>query len=270
MATNGAGTQPSTLRNRKKVDGLSSDELAALRQGFSAMYGIDDDRGFGYHAGIHGLPLPIYCQHHDLLFLPWHRAYLYFFEQAMQDQVAGVTLPWWDYYAGAGPAIPDAYAQERVDGAANPLAHGPITGIPQDQWVRLGDGRPLPESTGRTPGELAPFPDRSDVQQALDAPTFIDFSNFAESVHDNVHVWVGGTMSEVPVAAFDPIFWAHHCTIDRLWYLWQLGHPGGDPPRSILGRALAPFPMTVADTLSINALGYEYAAAEVVLPGAGR
>jgi tyrosinase len=84
-----------------------------------------------------------------------------------------------------------------------------------------------------------------------------------------VHVWVGGTMSEIPVAAYDPIFWAHHCMIDRLWYLWQLGHPGADPPASMLGTALAPFRMTVTDTLSINALGYEYAAAAIALPRAG-
>jgi len=130
MAITVAGTPPAPLRNRKKVDALSADELTALRQAFSAMYGIDDDRGFGRYAGTHGLPLPISCQHHNPLFLPWHRAYLYLFEQALQDQVAGVTLPWWDYYAGDEPAIPAAYAQERANGAANPLAHGPITGIP--------------------------------------------------------------------------------------------------------------------------------------------
>jgi len=233
------------------------------------MYDIDDDRGFAYLAGIHGLPLPISCQHHNPLFLPWHRAYLYLFEEAMQDQVAGVTLPWWDYFAGGDPAIPDAYAQEQVDGAANPLAHGPVRGIPQEQWDRIERG-PMPDVTSRTPGDLAPFPDRSDLDQALAAPTFLDFTNFVEGFHDNVHVWVGGTMSEIPVAAFDPVFWAHHCMIDRLWYLWQLAHPGGDPPRSIMGRALQPFPMTVADTLSINALGYEYAAAEVVMAGGVR
>jgi tyrosinase len=128
----------------------------------------------------------------------------------------------------------------------------------------------MPDLTSRTPGELAPFPAPADVDRALNAPTFIDLSNFVEIVHDNVHVWVGGTMSEVPVAAFDPLFWAHHCMVDRLWYLWQLRHPGGDPPLSLQRRALPPFPMTVADTLSINALGYEYAAAEVTVAGGGR
>ena len=33
-----------------------------------------------------------------------------------------------------------------------------------------------------------------------------------EGIHNNIHDWVGGNghMSQVPVAAFDPIFWLHH------------------------------------------------------------
>lgn len=33
-------------------------------------------------------------------------------------------------------------------------------------------------------------------------------------------------MSSVPVAAFDPVFWLHHCNVDRLLYLWQTINPG--------------------------------------------
>ena len=265
MANDVAGPPAGALLMRKRVNGLSAGDLSVLRAAFAAVYAIDDDRGFAYHAGIHGLPLPISCKHHNLLFLPWHRAYLYLFEQALQDQVAGVTLPWWDYYAGPEPAVPDAYAQEQVNGSPNPLAHGPIRGIPPEQWDRI-EGGPMPDATSRTPGLLAPFPGQDQVERALDAPTFTDFSNFVENIHDNIHVWVGGTMSEISVAAFDPVFWAHHCMIDRLWYLWQLRHPGGDPTGSFVRQALPPFPMTVADTLDINALGYEYATTEIPVP----
>ena len=51
---------------------------------------LNDKRGFEYFAGWHGVPLG-WCQHHDALFLPWHRAYLYNWEMAMRDQVAGMT-----------------------------------------------------------------------------------------------------------------------------------------------------------------------------------
>jgi tyrosinase len=72
-------------------------------------------------------------------------------------------------------------------------------------------------------------------------------------------------MSEVPVAAFDPIFWSHHAMIDRLWYLWQMRHPGLNPPAHRMGEALVPFKATVARVLDINVLEYEYAAQVVAI-----
>ena len=47
--------------------------------------------------------------------------------------------------------------------------------------------------------------------------------------------------------------------IDRLWYIWQNGDRGQDPPPNLMNTVLTPFPMTVADTLDIHRLGYEYA-----------
>ena len=48
-----------------------------------------------------------------------------------------------------------------------------------------------------------------------------------ESIHDGVHVDVGGSghMGDPAVAAFDPIFWLHHCNVDRLLALWQAVYP---------------------------------------------
>ena len=66
-------------------------------------------------------------------------------------------------------------------------------------------------------------------------------------------------MAAVPIAAYDPIFWSHHAMIDRIWYLWQLGPNGVNPPARLQNRVLTPFPMTVRDTLDISTLGYEYA-----------
>ncbi len=33
-------------------------------------------------------------------------------------------------------------------------------------------------------------------------------------------------MGDVPTAAFDPIFWLHHCQVDRLMAMYQATHPG--------------------------------------------
>ncbi|CVL09423.1 related to tyrosinase precursor (monophenol monooxygenase) [Fusarium proliferatum] len=41
---------------------------------------------------------------------------------------------------------------------------------------------------------------------------------FAGDPKDDI---TGGHMGSVPVAAFDPIFWIHHCQIDRIFAIWQ-------------------------------------------------
>src|SRR5437899_1210951 len=59
---------------------------------------------------------------------------------------------------------------------------------------------------------------------------------------------------------YGPIFCAHHTMIDRLWRLWQIRHPNPHMTTQLLNQALPPFPLTVAQTLDIKALGYDYAA----------
>ncbi|OCL01252.1 Di-copper centre-containing protein [Glonium stellatum] len=48
-----------------------------------------------------------------------------------------------------------------------------------------------------------------------------------EAVHDTVHYTIGsgGHMSDIPYAAFDPIFWLHHTMIDRCFAIWQALYP---------------------------------------------
>ena len=56
-------------------------------------------------------------------------------------------------------------------------------------------------------------------------------SGSLEAIHGLYHVLIGGWgvapsghMSQVPCAAFDPIFWAHHGNIERLFAIWQVIH----------------------------------------------
>ncbi|KAI0754754.1 photo-regulated tyrosinase [Daedaleopsis nitida] len=53
-------------------------------------------------------------------------------------------------------------------------------------------------------------------------------SNSLEAIHDGIHVDVGGNghMSDPAVAGFDPIFFLHHCQVDRLLSLWSALNPG--------------------------------------------
>ena len=116
---------------------------------------------------------------------------------------------------------------------------------------------------------MDPLPTSDDVNNVLLASDFLDFSAQVEDLHNTVHVWTGGPeghMGRIPFAAFDPIFWAHHAMIDRIWRLWQLQHPGSLPPFSLLDDALPPFRMTVRQTLDVTALGYDYAASTSSTP----
>lgn len=40
-------------------------------------------------------------------------------------------------------------------------------------------------------------------------------------LHNRTHVWVGGIIMDVPVAANDPAFFLLHANVDRLWSAWQ-------------------------------------------------
>lgn len=252
---------------RLETSALDRQGLAALRRAFARSYGIRDERGYTYFAGLHGLPLPTSCPHATLLFLPWHRAYLYFFERALQDLDAGASLPWWDWTSTMShqAGVPAAFRRNEARVNENPLATGPVR-LPQTDLRRfradrsnfgaLSDG-PSPW-TLRDPDAADELPRPETVRRALAARSFGDFSALVQGIHNSVHTWVGGAMSLVSVAAYDPLFWAHHAMVDRLWYLWQL-NSHVRLPADLLDRPLPPFPMTVRHTLDIGRLGYEYA-----------
>jgi tyrosinase len=169
-------------------------------------------------------------------------------------------LTWWDWRTGPTHAaqIPKAFATKTVDRKRNPLISATVSPLAIQQG-----GNTVPATTVREPGApgAPPLPSFQDVKDVLDLNDFVDFTAQVEQLHNAVHVWVGGHMGQIAYAAFDPIFWAHHTMIDRLWRLWQLRHPGSLPPASILDEALPPFRMTVRQTLSVTALGYDYAVA---------
>ncbi len=259
---------PTRLRLRPSVEKLTTAQLTGLRNAIGEMAKLKDDRGFQHLACLHGGPPKPYCQHgqpdasehfHGApLFLPWHRAYLHFFELAMQDRVGEVTLAWWDWTSPRShkDGIPAGYK-----GPGNPLAGQPIAqGLPRPKGI--------PPSTWREEDDPASLPGADVLDRILALTSFVDFSTQLEQqLHNRVHGWVGGAMGEIPIAAFDPIFYAHHCMVDRIWRLWQLKHGQPGPPASAYGTVLAPFPLKVADVLTVNALGYDYAGSTTAAGG---
>jgi tyrosinase len=246
------------IRHRKSVEKLRPDQLDALREGFASIQALRDSNGFWFWAGAHGSPRNK-CEHSprggfDNLFLPWHRAYLYRLELAMQTKVPRATLPWWDWPSSFSTGIPPAFSEETVDGQPNPLAGSalPPLLVESGQW---------PARTSRRPGRATDLPGQRLVEGILELSNFDDFSLQLETqLHNRVHGWVGGTMGMVATAAYDPIFWAHHTMVDRLWSLWQVKHSSRGPRPTEWRKVLRGLDMTVEDVLDTTALGYDYAA----------
>jgi len=82
---------------RKNINSLSAEELCRYRAAVAKMHSYDqsflDERSFNWWARIHANN----CQHGWEEFLPWHRLYLYYFEQALRDIDPTVTIPYWDW-----------------------------------------------------------------------------------------------------------------------------------------------------------------------------
>ena len=89
--------QRGELRQRANLDCMPEPELEKLRWAFRELYALNkwplDRRSYNNMALIH----QDHCQHGWERFLPWHRIYLYEFEQALQDMVPDVTMPYWDW-----------------------------------------------------------------------------------------------------------------------------------------------------------------------------
>lgn len=95
--TNAYRYQIGELRQRVNIDCMTPLQIEKLRVAFREMYALnswpDDARSYNNLALIH----QNHCQHGWERFLPWHRVYLYEFEQAMQECCPDVTLPYWDW-----------------------------------------------------------------------------------------------------------------------------------------------------------------------------
>jgi tyrosinase len=236
------------------------------------MMQIGDNRGYNYLAGLHGVP-GWYCWHHQRntrtvrrarLFLPWHRAYLYRFEQSLQDQDPQVNVPWWDFFSeiSRSEGIPKAFSDPFVeDSEPNPL-------YSFHMYVPTANP-PLDSDTVRSPASPLDLPTREDRDRLFTLTDFGDFNDEMEDIHDRIHAWAGGSMAQVALAAFDPLFYSHHAMIDRIWWLWQLEIGNSGIPPMMHDIVLEPFNLTVSDVLNIYDLGYDYASSQVAVVAEG-
>ncbi len=194
-------------------------------------------------------------------FLPWHRMYVHNLEQIVRRVMSrpDFTMPYWDYTSDdpakrgvlpmefRSPGDPVFGSLYRVD--RNDLAN---SGQPI-QSGRPGDPMRIGGSMGKANYDIV----GSDVGFCR---------SINSSIHGAIHVLVGNRMGmgSVPYAGGDPLFWAHHSNIDRMWASWSLN--GGANPSDAAwaqqtsvfagptGRSAAPY----NSCFSCADLGYAY------------
>jgi tyrosinase len=230
-----------------------------------------DPTSWAYQAAIHGslasAPLPLWnqCRHGGWYFVSWHRAYLYYFERIVREQVianggpADWALPYWNYDGGGDHnTLPPAFRDPtRPDGSPNPLYVAQ-----RAPGINAGGGLPASITTPAF---------------ALSRPSFTGASEFGGGVtsaggqfwsqtgrleqtpHNDVHVVIGGLMGDPDTAAQDPIFWLHHANVDRLWWLWQKQHQ--DPADSRWSKQAFDFVDVGGSAASLDGAGVESVAA---------
>ncbi|MFD7132036.1 tyrosinase family protein [Streptomyces sp. NPDC059894] len=203
--------------------------------------------------------------HRGPAFLPWHRYLCRELELLLQSKKKNVTLPYWDWSADAAaplaaplwntdPAAGPVYVGGDGDGPNGEVTTGPFrhwTALIEDLETgglvpRPGIVRALGTVIGPPDRNVPVFPTAAQVEDMVlnwdtydeepwARPSRRSFRNRLEGwrrtdteagsqLHNRVHIWVGGDMGP-GTSPNDPVFFLHHCNVDRLWARWQHSHP---------------------------------------------
>jgi tyrosinase len=246
---------------------LAAADLIDLRQAWETMVSFSDQqvgdrRGYFAVARGHGYDQDL-CHNEPRLFLPWHRSYVYALEKrlttalriARNDQTLVITLPYWDWAVVDATTddengIPRALSDEEYVAADGSKKPNPLK--QQRSLYRVEALKVQQVITRRYP---ASFRGKAPAlaQMAADAFENQKFAAFNDTLdttaHGAVHFWLGGQgdpdtpngkgdMGSVVSAAYDPIFWFHHCYVDKLWFDWQARFGNQTFPPDLLGKAL--------------------------------
>jgi hypothetical protein len=208
---------------RRDVGGLSASDpiITSYRTAIAAMRALPNSnpRSWAYQAAIHGTTLSgshtawNSCQHGNYFFWSWHRMYLYYFERIIRQMSGNPTwtLPYWNWSAASQRHLPAPFRDT------------------SSELYTTHRNSAMNNGTGSLPGFDV---DYSSAFAQTDFTTASSNAYLQTTPHGAIHVDVGGWMSSVPTAGQDPIFYLHHCNIDRLWNLWLAQGGGRTDPLS--------------------------------------
>lgn len=226
--------------------------------------------------------------HRSPAFLPWHRRFIWDFEKELQrvSQNPDLGLPYWNWPSGGANA--SMWDDDLLGGNGDPgtqivnsgpfrsgqwtivnasgVQTGPLTrAFGNEFWAQtLPTQQEIDDVMGVTPYDVPPWNMSSN-------PSFRNQNEgwVGPNLHNRGHGWVGGSMLPM-TSPNDPVFFMHHCMVDKLWYEWQLRFPNqgylpvtGGPFGQNLNDPMDSTPSTPIgsrpiDVLNSAALGIEY------------
>jgi peroxiredoxin/N-acetylneuraminic acid mutarotase len=143
-------------------------------------------------------------------FLPWHRLMLYQFEQTIREVLRDddFSLPYWNPVTGneADLSLPFIFRDP-----ASPLFNGT-----RNPWVNGGE-----RIDSVYMGWLSL--DCLNEKLYIDSPTgsFGFCPKLDINPHFLTHIAVGGDLADFATVGGDPLFYLHHCNLDRVWESWN-------------------------------------------------
>ena len=180
-----------------------------------------------FNLGIHGVPQ----------FLPWHRIFLQYFEGLIQSVNPNVSIPYWNWHEtwnSSSLLFQNSSAQNtgilgyNVNGS---IWEDPLEGTMFNRGF-TSEAQPNDNYKNQT--------------------TYSTFSNVLQTTpHNAGHRFVGGDMV-ARYSPIDPIFYMHHCMVDKAWWDWYNGNPTADV--SILDNNMVTFNGYPVSTINAQTL----------------
>ncbi|WP_285374233.1 tyrosinase family protein [Pseudomonas sp. lyk4-TYG-107] len=156
-----------------------------------------------------------YCPHSNWWFLPWHRAYLFYFESICQSMLGDpdFRLPYWNWTRDR--SIPAAFWDKK-----SPLFHSNRDLNPNDEVDGDVTGSSVIDKILKNNVDALHFSGATTSDNQRES----SFAGTLESTpHNGIHQFIGGDMGTY-LSPQDPIFWLHHANVDRLWRSWSALH----------------------------------------------
>src|ERR1044071_1180511 len=241
---------------RRNIANLAANDpiIQTYKDAVQAMknLGAGDGRNWTKQAQIHLNK----CVHGNWWFLPWHRAYLFYFEAICRKLTGNndFALPYWNWTTST--SIPGPFW-----GSGNPLLNTSRTAT-QTSVVNSGicGASNINSILGQTNFLLFAS------AQATAQNQNISYGVLEGGPHNYVHGFVGGDMGSY-MSPLDPIFWCHHNMIECLWVDWNINKGNANTNdtnwssftfNDFVDADGNPAPIQVATTLLMPILSYQF------------